>query len=155
MKTIISVCALAHLLLSSIDASSFGREEDKKAVIQAGMNYVNALYEVKPELVEESVHPELRKFGFWRANAKEDYRTMPMTFEQLVKLCGSWNKDGDKVDENTIKKVELLDLMDTTAVLKVSAAWGIDHMQVGKFDGKWQILNILWQSHPEKKKSSN
>ena len=38
--------------------------------------------------------------------------------------------------------------MDTTAVLKVSAVWGVDHMQLGKFDGKWKVLHILWQSHP-------
>ncbi|MHC5063550.1 MAG: nuclear transport factor 2 family protein [Planctomycetota bacterium] len=155
MKTILSLCVIAPLCFAGLDSTLSEKEKDKKAVIQAGMNYVNALYEVKPELVEESVHPELRKFGFYRANAKDDYREMPMTFEQLVSLCSSWNKDGNRVDENTIKKVELLDLMDTTAVLKVTAAWGIDHMQVGKFDGKWQILNILWQSHPEKKKSSN
>ena len=49
----------------------------------------------------------------------------------------------------SLKKIEVLDLMDTTAVVKVSAVWGVDHMQLAKFDGRWQILHILWQSHPK------
>jgi hypothetical protein len=30
----------------------------------------------------------------------------------------------------------------------VRASWGIDFMQLAKIDGRWQILNIVWQSHP-------
>jgi hypothetical protein len=40
--------------------------------------------------------------------------------------------------------------MDKTAVAKLSAQWGVDHMQLAKIDGKWMIMNILWQSYPRK-----
>jgi hypothetical protein len=33
-------------------------------------------------------------------------------------------------------------------VAKITAQWGIDYMQLAKFDGQWKILNIVWQSHP-------
>jgi hypothetical protein len=28
--------------------------------------------------------------------------------------------------------------------------WGIDYMHLAKYDGRWQIINIVWQAHPPK-----
>lgn len=123
---------------------------ERAAVVRAGMDYVEAIYDVKPELIVRSVHPELSKFGFYKRGADQPYHGSAMTFEQLKKLAGNWNESGKRANAESVKKVEVLDLMDQTAVLKVTAVWGVDHMQLGKFDGKWQIRNILWQSLPGK-----
>ena len=125
-------------------------DPDRAAVVRAGLDYVEAIYDVKPELVERSVHKELSKFGFYRRGDAATYQGSAMTFAQLKKLAGSWNENGERANAESPKKVEVLDLMDQTAVLKVTAVWGVDHMQLGKFDGKWQIRHILWQSSPAK-----
>jgi hypothetical protein len=44
------------------------------------------------------------------------------------------------------KKVELLDLLDQTAAVKVTAWWGTDYMLLAKYDGRWMISHVLWQS---------
>jgi hypothetical protein len=31
----------------------------------------------------------------------------------------------------------------------VTALWGIDYMHLAKYDGKWKIVNILWQEPPQ------
>jgi hypothetical protein len=74
-----------------------------------------------------------------------------MTKAQLLELAKKWNAKGDRAGADAVKEVEILDLMDQTAVVKVTAVWGVDHMQLAKFDGTWRIVHILWQSHPAKK----
>ena len=37
---------------------------DEDSIRQAVLNYVNSVYQVKPELVDESVHAKLQKVGF-------------------------------------------------------------------------------------------
>jgi hypothetical protein len=119
---------------------------DKDAVYQAALDYVDALYLVDPTKIERSVHPGLTKHGFGR-RATGGYGPMgTMTYAQLVALAGSWNKGGNR--DLSIKKVEVLDVLDQTAVAKITAQWGIDYMQLAKFDGRWKIVNIVWQSHP-------
>ena len=120
---------------------------DRTAIIRAGLDYVEALYEVKPEFIKRSVHPSLTKLGFYRETKDEAYELSKMNYESLLALAGRWNRSGKRAGPKSLKKVEVLDVMDTTAVLKVSAVWGVDHMQLGKFDGKWQVVHILWQSH--------
>ncbi len=116
------------------------------AVERACLDYVEGVYEVKPELIKKSVHPDLKKFGFSRR--EEGYRGVPMTFDQLVTLAGQWNKDG-RVPDDAPKKVEVFDVLDKTASAKLTAHWGIDYFHLIKEDGKWKIYQVLWQSPPQ------
>ncbi|MGH7520920.1 MAG: hypothetical protein ACREMI_06550 [Gemmatimonadales bacterium] len=36
-----------------------------------------------------------------------------------------------------------------TATAKVVAWWEIDYPQLAKYDGKWMIVNVMWQSPPK------
>jgi len=125
-----------------------GSAQDKEKVRQAALDYVEGIYNVQPERIERSVDTTLNKRGFYKKDAATPYAEMPMTYDQLVKLAASWNKDG-KRDTKT-KDIVVLDILDQTAVVKLTAAWGIDYMFLGKFDGTWKITQILWQSHPPK-----
>jgi len=48
------------------------------------------------------------------------------------------------------KKVEVLDIMKTTAAAKVTAWWGIDYILLSKQNGKWMIEEVLWEGPLEK-----
>ena len=118
---------------------------EKAAVHQAALDYIEGVYEANPARIERSVHPDLTKYGFSRRPTGE-YGRGQMTYQQLLGVAASWNKDGKR--DLSIKKVEVLDVLDQTAVAKVTAQWGIDYMQLAKFDGQWKIINIVWQTHP-------
>jgi hypothetical protein len=137
-----SVAAAAELSAQS------GTPSDQEAVRLAALDYVEGIYNVQPERIERSVHPTLVKRGFYKKEANAPYVESPMTYEQLVRLAGSWNKEGKR--DTSIKDVAVLNVLDQTAVAKVTAAWGIDYMLLGKYDGRWKIVQILWQSHPPK-----
>jgi hypothetical protein len=142
---VVLVIAVAILVgLSAVGAS----ERDREAVRQAALDYVEGIYEVKPDRIQRSVHPTLVKRGFYKKDAAAPYVEMPMTYEQLVNLAGSWNKAGTR--DTSIKQVDVLEVLDQTAVAKVTASWGIDYMFLAKYDGAWKISQILWQSHPPK-----
>lgn len=125
-------------------------QDDKAAVQSALEDYVNALYEVKPELIERSVDTTLRKIGYWYDGKSGEYKdNLPMTYQQLYDLAGTWNKDGNRVTPDSPKKVEVHEVNDKTATGKLTAEWGIDLFHLAKVDGQWKIMNIIWQSQPK------
>lgn len=69
-----------------------------------------------------------------------------MTYNQLVSLAGTWNSTGDRVDANTPKDIIVFEVNDKSASAKLTAVWGIDFFHLAKVDGKWKIMNVLWQS---------
>ena len=124
---------------------------DREAVRQAVLDYVEGIYNVEPARIERSVSPNLAKLGFYRPPAETAYRPgRSMAFQQLVEIAKNFNKEG-KLRKDAPKEIEIYDVMDQTATVKLTAEWGIDYMHLAKMDGKWMIVNVLWQSHPPKK----
>lgn len=121
---------------------------DRAAVQQAVLDYADALYRVDPTRVQRSVHPELVKLGFSRSAPGASYQTAPMNYRELYELAGRWNAGG-RVDAATARReVVVFDVLDQTASAKLTAEWGVDYMHLARYDGRWQIIHVLWQSHP-------
>ena len=120
---------------------------DRVAVRQAALDYVEALYEVDSTRIMRSVHPDLRKYGYYKRDGT--YRGTVMTYEQLRGLATRWNENQKRVDpDSAVKEAVVFEVLDQTASAKVVAHWGIDYMHLVKEDGTWKIRQVLWQSPP-------
>ena len=115
---------------------------------RAVLDYVEAVEQAKPQLIERSVHEELHKFGFHRSSSTGEYKKIPMTRAELVELAATFLGEG-YVPENPTHSIELYEVLDKTATVKLTAFWGIDYMHLAKYDDEWKIVQVLWQSAPE------
>lgn len=143
---------LCGVLLAGIAAGDVRSQapNDRKAVRLAVLDYVEGVYNVDPARIERSVHPRMAKLGFYRGPQDATYRApAAMTFDQLKNVAASYNKDG-RVPKSAPKEITILEVLDQTASAKLVAQWGIDYFHLAKFDGKWMIVNVLWQSPPKK-----
>ena len=120
--------------------------DDREAVKQAVLDYVEALYEADPARIERSIHRDLFKLGFER-DKDGTYKPYRMTYQELYDLAARWNKTG-RIPKNSKKEIVVYDVADQTASAKLTAMWGIDYLHLAKFDGKWMITDILWQTPP-------
>ncbi|MFN7118278.1 MAG: nuclear transport factor 2 family protein [Saprospiraceae bacterium] len=145
MPALLGACILlkAHYIPTA-------KAEDQKMVEAAILDYVEGVYEVDPSRIERSVHPTLRKRGFYFEKDKNAYSgQLDMSYEQLVHLAKTWNKEGKRANAKSPKKIEVFDVLDKTAVGKLTAEWGVDYFHLAKLDGKWYIMNVIWQSPPQ------
>ena len=145
------ILVLFLLVLALSFSASAQTNEDKEAVRQAVLDYIESVYDVNPAKVERSVHPDLAKRGFFLKQGETSYTPHTMSFVQLVELARGYNKNG-RVPKNAPKEVFIFEVSDQTASAKVTASWGIDYLHLAKYEGRWKIINILWQSLPAKSK---
>jgi len=141
---------LTTLVLTLISLPAVGQTADNAAGVESAVeDYLLGIYDVEPERIERSVSRDLVKFGYWRPSPDAEYRPSPMNYEQLHALAGSWNVDNRQgLDDSSPREIEVLDVLDMTAVAKLTAQWGIDYFQLEKIDGKWMIRHVIWQSAP-------
>ena len=145
------VFLIVAMLLAAPVMAQQSADADREAVRQAVLDYVEGIYNVEPARIERSVHPNLAKMGFYRPPAETAYRPgRPMAFQQLVEIAKTYNKEG-KLRKDPLKEIAIYDVLEQTATVKLTAEWGIDYMHLAKFDGKWMIVNVLWQSHAKSK----
>lgn len=117
-------------------------------VRQAILDYVEGIYEVDPKRIERSVHPDLAKRGYFIPRGKTAYESEAMSFAQLVEVSKKFAAN-KKPPADAPKEIVIFDVADQTASAKLVAIWGIDYFHLAKHDGKWMIVNVLWQSKPK------
>lgn len=142
MKQLIALVFTLLLVLPSM------AQTDEEGVYNAVLDYVEGFYNVEPERFDRSLSKDLVKYGYWM-NPEGAYQGSPMNFDQAKQLASRWNVDNrQEIDENTPKEIWVMEVLDKTAVAKLTAKWGIDYFQLEKNDGVWQIRHVIWQSHP-------
>ncbi|MEM9856748.1 MAG: nuclear transport factor 2 family protein [Bacteroidota bacterium] len=124
--------------------------QDSLQIKQVALDYIESQHDVKPEQFERAAHPRMVKRTFWthKGTGKEYLRE---TFtDAMVLLAESYNTDGSQFPENPKKEVIILDVYDKVASVKLIADEWIDYMHIVKLNGKWQLINVLWQFNDSK-----
>jgi len=141
------------LLLTFVFSFSIFAQEDEAAVkdvTSTAYNYIDAFYKADTTLAYKSVHKDLRKVGWFYNDEKKAYSdALEMPFDKLIALAKRWNASGTRLTPETPRKVKILEVSDKIAVAKVTAAWGIDYLNMVHTDEGWKIINIVWQSKPK------
>lgn len=119
------------------------------AIKQTALDYIEGWYEGNSERMERAVHPELAK-RIVRTNPEGRSRLDQQGAMTLVmNTRGGGGKDTPK--ERQEKQVTILDIYENSASVKVVASDWIDYLHMAKFNGRWVIVNVLWELKPQKK----
>ncbi len=132
--------------LCLITVSSFAQtKQDSLAVKQAALDYIESQHNVKPEQFERAAHPRMVKRTFWTDKETQKEYLRETFKDAMVLLAETYNSKGDKFPSKPKKEVVILDMYDKTASVKLIADDWIDYMHIIKLNGKWKIVNVLWQ----------
>ncbi|MFH6604334.1 nuclear transport factor 2 family protein [Maribacter algicola] len=141
-KSIILTISLFCLITFYVKGQT---RQDSLDIKQVALNYIESQHNVRPEQFASAAHPRMVKRTFWtNKNTGKEYLRETFT-DAMILLAETYNQDGDKFPENPKKEVIILDVYDKTASVKLIADDWIDYMHIVKLNGKWQIVNVLWQ----------
>lgn len=147
-KTILFLFLLA-VLAFQINAQTKVSDADKAAIMQTALDYIEGWYEGNAERMERALHPELAKRILW-TNDKGQSRLDQMSALSLVQgVKRGGGKDTPK--EKQQKDVTILDVYGNAASVKIIASDWIDYLHIAKSNGRWAIVNVLWELKPVKK----
>ena len=124
-------------------------DAEQAAIKQTALDYVEGWYEGNAERMERAVHPELAK-RIVHTNAEGRSRLDQMGAMTLVQ--GARRGGGKEIPkEKQQRDVIILDVFENTASVKAVMSDWIDYMHMAKFNGRWVIVNVLWELKPKKK----
>jgi hypothetical protein len=146
VKTTRGILLIAAAIVMAVAGFALaGSGTDEAGIEQAVQNYVSAIYDMKPELLDKSVSPKLQKVGYMPAKDGSGLEESWMTLDELKELAGHLNKDGMFDPKTSPRKVTIVDHTDMIANVKLDAAWGIDYIHLTKISGEWMIMNVIWE----------
>jgi hypothetical protein len=136
------------ILALSIAGVSAQTDADKDAIKRTALNYAEGWYEGNADKMESSLSPDLAK-RIARTNAQNQTRLDHMTAMALVQgTRGGFGKQTPAAEQQ--KDVTIYDILGGTATVKLEMRDWVDYMHIAKVNGKWLIVNVLWEMKPRK-----
>ncbi len=136
--------------LFSLTLTAQTANADEIAVERALLDYIEGFYEGDTTKIIRGVLPEANKYGYWKDKETGVYSGEPMSFKKMKAYAKNVKAKGKFGKPDAPKKVEIYEVQDQTASGKVTAWWGTDYILLGKHDGAWKIVHVLWQGPPKK-----
>jgi len=130
---------LALLLVTQTAADSSG-------IRQAALDYIEGYYEGNADRMARAVHPELAK-RIVRVNEQGRYMLGQMSAMTLVEGTRAGGGKDTPVAERR-KDVTIFDIYQNAASAKIYASGWVDYLHLAKWNGRWVIINVLWELHP-------
>ena len=138
------------LLLAALALPPVARAQsaaDSSAIRSTALNYVEGWYTGNAERMSRAVHPELVKRIVVSDTATKHSVIETMGATALVN--GTRHGWGKETPANRQQKdVTILDVFGNAASVKSVMADWIDYMQMARVDGRWVIVNVLWEYKP-------
>jgi hypothetical protein len=144
-----ALAAVQTLAFGGIQAQTAA---DTTAIRATALNYVEVWYEGNAERMARALHPELVKRIVVRDTTTG--RTMVQGMGTSVLVNSTRHGYGKETPrERQQKDVSVLDIFGNAASVKAVMADWIDYMHMAKVDGRWVIVNVLWERKPDKDKT--
>jgi hypothetical protein len=137
-------------LLNGIQGMVWAQDSGRRSVIQAAQEYVAAMYGADSGIMDNCLHENFVKYGYYWKGSTESFSDMTrITRDQMVQIARDWNKN-QWVPADPPKDVNLLDIQENIAVVKLTAYWGVEYLHITKADSAWKIIQILSQNWSKK-----
>ncbi len=150
MKQVILILVVGLVFcVSGIQAQTNVTDADKAAIKQTALDYIEGWYSGDAERMERALHPDLAKrIVITDAQGKSRLnQTSAMGLVQGTRRGGGKATPKDKQS----KDVTILDVFENAASVKIVASDWIDYLQMARWNGRWVIVNVLWEMKPKEK----
>jgi len=152
MKTyLIYPFTLATFILFSftVNAQTAPPDADREAIKATALDYIEGWYEGNADRMERALSADLAK-RIVRTNDKGQSMLQQMSAMGLVQGVKRGGGKGTPTDKQQ-KDVSIQYVFGNAASVKIVASDWIDYLHMAKFNGRWIIVNVLWELKPATK----
>lgn len=147
MKKIAFVVVLMLIISTPLIAQEAKIDDDeKKAIEQAALDYVQGYFEGSGERMERGLNPQLQKVVVRKLPNGRDIITLTSR-SSLIEAASA--EMGTDLEKAKAVKAEILCIYKNIASVKITSADFIDLAQIAKINGQWQVVNVLWAPNTE------
>lgn len=151
MNRLASILFLCVTLVLIALPSAAAESEDEAGIKAAALDYLMGWYTGDPERMERALHPDLAKRVIRTDPDNKRDRVDHMSALTLVQYTRKGY--GKKVPvEERMAEITILDRYGNAAVVRAVARDWVDYLQIGKVNGEWKIINVLWEMKPRPEK---
>jgi hypothetical protein len=143
-STLLLLLAMATLGAVLAPSARAQTQADSTAIRAAALDYIEGWYSGDPERMTRALHPALVKRIVAVNRETGEAFVDDMGAGKLV--AGTRAAYGHETPEDQRRTdVTIFDVFGNAASVKIDAGGWVDYLHLAKIDGRWMILNVLWE----------
>ena len=143
MRVRSTAVVLALLALTALPPDRLAAQTaaDSAAIKATALDYIDGYYTGDAARMERALHPDLAKRI---VNTDQNGRSRLGQMSAMTLVQGT-RAGGGKDEANKREDVRILDIFQNTASVRIDAGTWVDYLHVAKWNGRWVIVNVLWE----------
>lgn len=140
LRPIVAILAAVMCVAAPLRAQAAA---DSAAIRATALDYIDGWWEGNAERMERALHPDLAKRI---VNTNERGRNV-LGHQSAMTLVQGVRRGGGRETPAAERRsdVRILDIFGNTASVRVDAGVWVDYLHVAKWNGRWVIINVLWE----------
>ncbi len=119
---------------------------ERSQIVRAALDYIDGYFTGNAVRMQRALHPELAKRI---ANVNPNGATTLGNMGAMTLIDQTGYGGGRSIPkENRRNDVTVFDLQGNAASAKINAGDWIDYLHLARFNGRWVIVNVLWERTP-------
>jgi hypothetical protein len=146
MRRSTSILAALPFGLALAAASAAAQTPADSAAIRAvALDYAQGWYAGDADRMQRALHPSLAKRMVQGTGASSSLNEMG-----VAELVAATRRGGgrDTPGEARRADVTILDIFGKAASVRLAMDGWVDYMHLALWEGRWRIVNVLWELHP-------
>jgi hypothetical protein len=116
---------------------------DREAIVAVARDYLEGWLDSDADRLARSLHPDVRK----RSVKDPAAGTIDLDELDVLPWLDRVRARGPRAYSRDVE-VRVLDVYDHMATVAVLSEPFMDYLHLARFDGRWLIVNVLWQERP-------
>lgn len=147
-STILAALVIALGGVAVAAAEPAAAEQEQAAIERTVRDYLEGWYGGDAARMQRALHPELAK-----RMVGSDPRTgrsflQPIGASAMINFTAA-GAGKLKPGEDAAIEIAVLDVFGSMAMVRAKSVAFMDYVQLGKLDGEWKIVNVLWERMPQ------
>jgi len=117
---------------------------DSAGIRGAALDYIEGFWTANGDRMARAIHPALIK-RIMNTDTAGNHWIREMSASELIR--GTRMGGGSRTPAaQQGREVRILDIFQNTASVRVDAIGWVDYMHLVKWEGRWVIVNVLWET---------
>lgn len=141
-----AILAACAGLLGGVPGARAQSAADTAAIRATALDYIDGWWTGNADRMERALHGKLAKRMVFTDSSGHS-RLSDMTALELVQNVRAGGGTRTPKPEQR-EDVTILDVFRNAAIVKIDAGAWIDYLQEARWNGRWVIINVLWELRP-------
>jgi hypothetical protein len=144
----IRIGTLALLVGLAAHPASAQTAADSAGLRATALDYIDGWYSGDAARMERALHPHLAKRLVY-VDPQGQSRLVDLSALELVQSTRAGH--GKTLAAERREDVTILDIFGNAAVVKIDATTWVDYLEEIRWNGRWVIVNVVWENRPKTK----